>query len=284
MMPGMDGIEATRRIREIGTDYARNIPIIALTANAIVGNEEMFLKKGFQAFISKPIEIASLDLVIREWIRDKEQEKLYERSEDLQIPVLNDDKNWQALENGISGINIEKGLSRFYGDKNAYVEVLRSYAKNTIPLLEESQNVDKADLESYATIVHGIKGSSGAICAEEASGMAEALEKAAIDGDFDYITANNDNLTLTVQGVISSIEATLAEVDADNKKPKKDKPDSEVLDRLIKACEGYEMSNVDAALEELELYDYETDGELVVWLRENAEQMNFDEIIERLSE
>ncbi|MCL2456569.1 MAG: ATP-binding protein, partial [Defluviitaleaceae bacterium] len=75
MMPGMDGVEATRLIREIGTDYAKNIPIIALTANAIVGNEEMFLQKGFQAFISKPIEIARLDAVIREWIRDKAQEK-----------------------------------------------------------------------------------------------------------------------------------------------------------------------------------------------------------------
>ncbi len=53
MMPGMDGIEAKRIIREdIGTDYAKNIPIIALTANAIVGNEEMFLSQGFQDFIS----------------------------------------------------------------------------------------------------------------------------------------------------------------------------------------------------------------------------------------
>jgi CheY-like chemotaxis protein len=46
MMPGMDGIEATRIIREeIGTEYAKTVPVIALTANAIVGNEEMFLNK-----------------------------------------------------------------------------------------------------------------------------------------------------------------------------------------------------------------------------------------------
>jgi len=56
MMPEMDGIEATRIIREeIGTEYSQNVPITALTANAIVGNEEMFLSKGFQALISKPI-------------------------------------------------------------------------------------------------------------------------------------------------------------------------------------------------------------------------------------
>jgi signal transduction histidine kinase/DNA-binding response OmpR family regulator len=76
MMPGMDGIEATRIIREdIGSEYAKSIPIIALTANAIEGNEEIFLGKGFQAFLSKPIDIQRMDQVIRKWVRDRELEK-----------------------------------------------------------------------------------------------------------------------------------------------------------------------------------------------------------------
>jgi CheY-like chemotaxis protein len=70
MMPGMDGVEATKNIREkIGTPYAQNVPIIALTANAIVGNEEMFLANGFQDFISKPIDTAKLDAVLRRWVK-----------------------------------------------------------------------------------------------------------------------------------------------------------------------------------------------------------------------
>ena len=76
MMPEMDGIEATRIIREeIGTEYAKNVPIIILTANALVGNEEMFLSQGFQAFLSKPIDTVRLDSVIRRWVRDKNIEK-----------------------------------------------------------------------------------------------------------------------------------------------------------------------------------------------------------------
>ena len=75
MMPGMDGIEAVRRIREIDSDYARTVPIVALTANAVSGNEDMFLENGFQAFISKPIEVSRLDAVIRQWVRDREQEQ-----------------------------------------------------------------------------------------------------------------------------------------------------------------------------------------------------------------
>jgi CheY-like chemotaxis protein len=79
MMPGMDGIEATRIIREeIGTDYAKSVPIIALTANAIAGNEEIFLSKGFQAFLSKPIDIQRMDQVIRKWVRDRDLEKQLE--------------------------------------------------------------------------------------------------------------------------------------------------------------------------------------------------------------
>ena len=75
MMPEMDGVEAVRIIREeIGTDYAKGVPIIALTANAIVGNEDMFLSKGFQAFLSKPIDMLMLDSIIRKWVRDKSKE------------------------------------------------------------------------------------------------------------------------------------------------------------------------------------------------------------------
>jgi signal transduction histidine kinase len=76
MMPKMDGIEALQFIREkIGTEYAKTIPIIALTANAITGSEEMFLNSGFQAFVSKPIELSRLDAVLRKWVRNEELEK-----------------------------------------------------------------------------------------------------------------------------------------------------------------------------------------------------------------
>ena len=66
MMPEIDGIEAVRIIRnEIGSEYARTIPIVALTANAIAGNEEMFLSHGFNGFISKPIDINRLDEMLK---------------------------------------------------------------------------------------------------------------------------------------------------------------------------------------------------------------------------
>jgi signal transduction histidine kinase len=74
MMPGMDGVEAAKAIRALGTEYAQNIPIIALTANAIAESEQMFLENGFNAFLPKPFNVMSLDSVIQRWVRDKSRE------------------------------------------------------------------------------------------------------------------------------------------------------------------------------------------------------------------
>ncbi|MDR1040648.1 MAG: response regulator [Deltaproteobacteria bacterium] len=72
MMPVMDGIEATRLIRaDLDGDYARSVPIIALTANALAGSREMFLEHGFSSFISKPIDLLQLDEELARWIRGK---------------------------------------------------------------------------------------------------------------------------------------------------------------------------------------------------------------------
>ena len=284
MMPQMDGVEATKLIREMGTDYAENIPIIALTANAIMGNEEMFLSKGFQAFISKPIEISRLDAVIREWVRDKEQEKLYGR-EESSASLQQNNANRRVIEKIVPGLDIEKGIKRFSGDIDAYLEVLLSYVKNTPPLLISSQEAGKNRdcLADYETIVHGIKGSSRAIFAGEIADMAEALEGAANSGKYDYIDANNSIFIETALKLITDIEKMLEEIDVGNLKPKKEKPDNELLERLREACISYEMNKVDAVMAELETFDYESDGELVIWLRENVEQTNFDDIAVRLS-
>jgi CheY-like chemotaxis protein len=75
MMPEMDGIQATKIIRSLDTEYAKNIPVIALTANAVAGNEQMFLSNGFNAFLPKPFSVMSLDSVIQRWVRDKTKEQ-----------------------------------------------------------------------------------------------------------------------------------------------------------------------------------------------------------------
>jgi signal transduction histidine kinase/ActR/RegA family two-component response regulator len=69
MMPEMDGIATTRIIRrEIGTEYAKTVPIVALTANALAGNDELFMSQGFDGFISKPIDVDRMEEALNRWI------------------------------------------------------------------------------------------------------------------------------------------------------------------------------------------------------------------------
>jgi len=274
----MDGIETTRIIREeIGTEYAKTVPIIALTANAIVGNEEMFLKKGFQAFLSKPMEIIRLNAVIREWVQDKKQEK--------NLAQENAKENFQRgfTDRVIAGMDMRKGLERFGGDMETYMQVLRSYAQHTRPLLEQMRKVNKDNLSDYAITVHGIKGSSYGVNATALADQAEALEKAAREGNFDYVVANNEAFIEAAGNLLNTLDGVIDHEASGKIKEKKDKPDKEVLKRLLKACEAYDMDEVDAAITDIEAYDYEADDGLAAWLKESVEQMNFAQIKERLS-
>jgi CheY-like chemotaxis protein len=74
MMPGMDGVETTQKIRTLGAEYAAKVPIIALTANAVAESERMFLENGFSAFLGKPFNAMSLDAVVNKFVRDKTKE------------------------------------------------------------------------------------------------------------------------------------------------------------------------------------------------------------------
>jgi CheY-like chemotaxis protein len=81
-MPGMDGVEATQHIRALGTEgvpedmYFKDVPIIALTANAVSGTEEKFLQNGFNDFLSKPIDTIKLNAVLEKWIPKKKRQIL----------------------------------------------------------------------------------------------------------------------------------------------------------------------------------------------------------------
>ena len=68
MMPEMDGVEATKEIRGMDDRYYKNVPIIALTANAVNGVRDMYIKAGFDDFIAKPIELSALDRVLKMWL------------------------------------------------------------------------------------------------------------------------------------------------------------------------------------------------------------------------
>ena len=295
MMPGMDGIKATGLIRKIGTEYAKTVPIIACTANAIVGSEQMFLDNGFQDFISKPIDVGHLDEIMRRWVRDKEQEKSIDDCSDNESAYLQNDQEHRVISSrrsgidrrkanmDLTGLDVDKGVERFGGDRETYFKILHSYMVHTRPLLDSIKDVTEEQLADYAIAVHGIKGASRGIYADIIGSAAENLEKAAKAGDFIYVITHNDTFLNTVWKLIFDLENLLSNLNTGNPKPIKDKPDEETLSRLLEACKSYNMDSVDDAMAEIENYQYDADDGLVSWLIDNIRQMRFKKIVERLS-
>ncbi len=282
MMPGMDGLEAARIIREeIGTDYAENIPIIALTANAIVGNEEMFLRNGFQDFISKPIDTVKLDAVLRRWVRNKALERAAAGDEASQPPEAGGDGSLSG-KMLIEGLDMGGVLRRFGGDEGLLMKVLRSYSAGTRRLLRDlGEYLERGNLADYAIAVHGIKGSSYGICARELGLMAETLEKAAAAGNLATIRAGHEAFEKAAEKLLGALDKDLDAIEAAaDKPPAREGPAPELLLELSEAARAFDMDRVDAAMTKLEGFRYESGGDLVAWLRERVDCMAFEELFD----
>jgi signal transduction histidine kinase/CheY-like chemotaxis protein len=291
MMPGMDGIEAVRIIRnEIDSEYARNVPIIALTANAIIGNENLFLNNGFQDFLTKPIDIIKMNDTVNRWVRNKKLEKELGIDTESRIAEGNQDaKDKEDMERRIAdlirsarveGLDAQKGLERFGGDGKAYMDSLRSYVVHTPALLEAAQAMDV--LSDYAITVHGIKGSSYGISADPIGHKAEELEHAAKAGNADFVKKENEKFIKATEQFIANLAELLKMLEEKIEKPRKAAPDPALLAKIRDAAENYDMSGLDSAMEELEQCAYELDAELVLWLREQVVKSEFEQITERL--
>jgi PAS domain S-box-containing protein len=209
MMPGMDGIQATEAIRSLGTEYAHNVPIIALTANAIQGTEELFYKCGFQAFIPKPIDIMELDSVIRKWVRGEPKDNLSPPNTAVPNISYNGETNDGNPEISIPGVDTEKGLSLYGDDLDIYLPALHSYIYNIPDTLDKLRVVSEETLPEYAINVHGLKGTSAGIGAETIREAALNLENLAKAGDLQGVLAGNGKLIEETENILANIKAWL---------------------------------------------------------------------------
>jgi CheY-like chemotaxis protein len=178
----------------------------------------MFLTHGFQDFISKPIDIMKLDSVLRKWVRNKnlekeltgEEERQYERS----------DGGVLAAGIAINGLDQLRALERFSGDETVFIDVLRSYAASTRLILNNLTNyLTEENFEDYTIAVHGVKGSSYAIFAQEVGKMAEILEYAAKAGDFEAVKTGHFAFSTAAETLLNELDKALTKVDAFKDKP-----------------------------------------------------------------
>jgi signal transduction histidine kinase/DNA-binding NarL/FixJ family response regulator len=284
MMPGMDGLEAVRIIRnELSGNYGRTVPIIALTANALAGNEKMFLAHGCNAFISKPIDIMQLDTALNTWVRDKQSVETLKKAEmELAKTRKNEPDTSGILDNiTVAGIDTVQGQQRYNGE-TAYLNILRSWCLHTPALLEKLKDPSPESLPEYSIAVHGLKGSSYGIFANDIGKKAEELEGFAKAGDLSSVQAANSIFIETVELLLADLEKLLEKAASGKARKKAAAPDPALLAKLLDATKHYKSTLMEEILADIELYDYESGGELVVWLREQMDNLEYDAICSRL--
>jgi len=186
MMPKMDGIETTKKMREMGYTHT----IVALTANAIIGRAEMFLKNGFDGFISKPIDSRELNLMLNELIRNKKSPEIVEAARnEIKHHNKNNDNQKPLIDN----------------------ELLTAAAhdiENAIAILEEIMpeiNINSGDIELYTTTVHGMKSTLANVGEIKLSHTALRLEHAGNSGEITLISSETPEFINTLRSYLNKI-------------------------------------------------------------------------------
>jgi signal transduction histidine kinase/FixJ family two-component response regulator/HPt (histidine-containing phosphotransfer) domain-containing protein len=194
MMPFLDGVEAAKKIRALDTPYARDIPIIALTANAIKGVEKQFKEAGMNDYVFKPIHIERLNEVLSKWIPfDKQIRKLstgskndiYSEAQNGRLQGATGPISFDITDN-LPGVDVEDGLRNCAGNKGVYIRVLQTFASSNL-LASLEKFYQAGDWANYAVIAHSIKGACNNIGAKKVGEIAYEMEKAGKAGDKEFI-------------------------------------------------------------------------------------------------
>jgi len=190
LMPKMDGIEATKIIRDMGYQSA----IVALTANAASGQADLFIGKGFDDFISKPIDTRKLNKVLNRLIRDKQSTEVLEAAE--QQPVV---RNGQSPENTRQS-SFEPGfIEIFMRDVNKVLVSLES-------LSEKDDYIDERNMRTYIVNMLVIKSSLSSVGNMELAAMAMKLESAGREKRLEIITSETKDFIDSLKAFIENIK------------------------------------------------------------------------------
>jgi len=188
MMPEMDGMETVKILRESGY----TAPIIALTANAVFGQADMFLQNGFDDFISKPIDIRQLNSVLNRLVRDKQPEDVIKAAR-LQS---NTKTNGNGSDTDDSHVDLLL-LESFLRDAQKAVSWLKEHL---------TQLDNKDHLQRFIIIVHGMKSSLWNIGETELSEFAARLEKGGKEQNIDMITASVPGFMDNLQTLLNRLQ------------------------------------------------------------------------------
>ncbi|SFU45399.1 hybrid sensor histidine kinase/response regulator [Pseudoduganella namucuonensis] len=164
-MPVMDGYDATRKLRE--NPRFSELPVIAMTANAMVGDKEKCLEAGMNDFIAKPIEVAQLFTTLARWIKVRDPQRVAEAPPPPARDTLPP----------IPGLKMEAALRRVGGNVKLMRKLLGRFVETQMDVMDRiAAAIDDNDLVAATREAHTCKGLAGNIGASGVADSAARLE------------------------------------------------------------------------------------------------------------
>ncbi|MCR5310648.1 MAG: response regulator [Lachnospiraceae bacterium] len=249
MMPGTDGAEATRIIRSYEDSYYKEIPIIALSANAVEGAEELFMAAGMSDFLPKPVQASDLERCLIKWLpSDKITKAAVVETTQADFSEF---RKFRIIEPAV-------GLSYTNGDGKMYSAILKDFAasigekKVLLNRLADSEDIGRFTIE-----VHSLKSGAKTIGAGALSDKALELERMGHKRDMDKIHEKIGELNREIDMVIGDLrefarkeEVILDKVDLDRKKVRED------LKTVFYAAEDFDYDKAHEVIVDLGQYRY----------------------------
>ncbi|MBD5144381.1 MAG: response regulator [Ruminococcus sp.] len=276
MMPELDGVDTTKMIRSQNDAYSKELPIIALTANAVSGAREMFLESGFNDFISKPIQLSLLEKILEKWL----PEQMINYSEASAKPAYSVASDVSDIFGGgytpaeaapaeaeedddivIPNVDVKAGLSLCGGNVDAYLAILKTFMETAAEsILRIETYAHSRDYKNYTTEVHGLKSSSLAIGAVGLSEMAKNLEQAGKEENYKQISEDTPALIARFSEITENIKPFVEteEHDITNKPPIKADALKAELEKALEAIDELDSHGAMEILDGLLEYSYST--------------------------
>lgn len=232
-MPEMDGTEALHKIRETEGGASCEVPVVCLTADAVIGAKERYLSEGFSDYLTKPIDNYALEKMIVKFLPAEKVKKVFDEPAEAMYGDGMNEEIFTSLRS--VGIEPKAGLKYCQDDEKLYRSLLAEYAYGE---LEKSHNLqksyDNANWHDYSIYVHSIKSSSKMIGATALSMRAGKLEAAANAGDSGTIKTEHDVLMEEYEVVTAVIRSVIPkeELNAEDDSVTEFSPEEEIMEFL----------------------------------------------------
>lgn len=285
MMPVMDGVETLHAIRALEGNPSRDIPVIALTANAVAGARELYLQEGFQDYLTKPIDADKFENMLIEYLPSNVVYLTNNRniSNEYERTRIQGDGEFDIRESQLylMGFNLRNGLRYMGGDKALYGKVLRDFHS----ILQEKETalkdfLQKGDMPGYTIIVHSLKGNARNVGADDLADEAYELEKMAKAGQLEDVTVRSPILFGMMSTMRNSLRVYLETEDAGEKAGQPEQEECvgniteeewvRALHELAARLDDFDGESSAAKLKELKRYDRPESDKKMLRLCEKA--------------